>query len=82
MSSIISALSDLATSVVELIWSFFTTAGAVVQKTFEFALKFVTEILDLIVNFFRGLVDLAGGLVSFVVGKLSLDMIVVPSRVV
>lgn len=68
MSSIISALGDIATSVVELIWSFFTTAGAIVQKTVEFALKFVTEIFDLAVNFFRGLVDLAGGLVSFVLG--------------
>lgn len=69
MSSIIKALSDLATSVVELIWSFFTTAGALVQKTAEFALKFATEILDLVVNFFRGLIDLAGGLVSFVLGR-------------
>jgi phage-related protein len=70
MSSIIKALSDLATSLVELVWSFFTTAGALLQKTAQFALNFATEIIDLVVNFFRGLVDLAGGIVSFLLGKL------------
>ncbi|KAH9878052.1 hypothetical protein J1614_003269 [Plenodomus biglobosus] len=70
MSSIIKAVTDIFASVVELIWSFFTTAGTLVQKTAEFALKFVTEILDLVVNFFRGLVDLAGGLVSFLLGNV------------
>lgn len=69
MASIINALSDLFKSVVELFWSFFTTAGALVQKTGQFAIKFATEILDLVVSFFRGLVDLAGGLVSFLFGK-------------
>ena len=69
MASIINALSDLFQSVVELFWSFFTTAGALVQKTGQFAIKFATEILDLVVSFFRGLVDLAGGLVSFLFGK-------------
>ncbi|KAF1941070.1 hypothetical protein EJ02DRAFT_423416 [Clathrospora elynae] len=70
MSSIINALTDLVTSVMELIWSFFTTAGDLVQKTAQFALKFVTEILDLVVSFFRGLVDLAGGIVSFLLGNV------------
>ncbi|KAF2846251.1 hypothetical protein T440DRAFT_522005 [Plenodomus tracheiphilus IPT5] len=70
MSSIVKAVTDLFASVLELVWSFFTTAGTLVQKTAEFALKFVTEILDLVVNFFRGLVDLAGGLVSFLLGNV------------
>jgi hypothetical protein len=71
MSSIVNALSDLVKSLVELVWSFFTTAGALVQKTAQFALNFATEIIDLVVNFFRGLVDLAGGIVSFILGKLA-----------
>lgn len=70
MSSIINALTDIFKGLVELVWSFFTTAGELVQKTAQFALKFATEILDLVVNFFRGLVDLAGGIVSFVLGGL------------
>ena len=69
MSSIVNALTDLVKSVVELVWSFFTTAGDLVQKTVQFALKFVTECLDLVINFFKGLVDLAGGIVSFMLGK-------------
>jgi hypothetical protein len=69
MSSIISALSDLATSLVELVWSFFTTAGHLVQNTASFAAKFSTEIVELVINFFKGLVDLAGGIVSFLVGR-------------
>ncbi|KAH7383995.1 hypothetical protein BKA66DRAFT_492205 [Pyrenochaeta sp. MPI-SDFR-AT-0127] len=70
MSSIINAISDVATSLVELVWSFFTTAAHLVQNTAQFALKFATEIVELVVNFFKGLVDLAGGIVSFVVGNL------------
>jgi hypothetical protein len=69
MSSIIKALSDLATSLVELVWSFFTTAGHLVQNTASFATKFATEIVELVINFFKGLVDLAGGIVSFLVGE-------------
>ncbi|KAG9185803.1 hypothetical protein G6011_07134 [Alternaria panax] len=71
MSSIVNALGDLFKSLVGLVWSFFTTAGALVQKTGQFALNFATEIINLVVNFFRGLVDLAGGIVSFVLGKLA-----------
>jgi hypothetical protein len=71
MSSIINALSDLFTSLVELVWSFFTTAGALVQRTVQFTLNFALEMIDLVVNFLRGLVDLAGGIVSFVLGKLA-----------
>lgn len=74
MSSIINALTDLVTSLVELVWSFFTTAGHLVQQTVQFALKFVTECLDLVISFFRGLVDLAGGIVSFMLGRQSHPM--------
>ncbi|KAG9198075.1 hypothetical protein B5807_11342 [Epicoccum nigrum] len=70
MSSIIKSLSDVFTSLVELVWSFFTTAGDLVQKTASFVLKFFSEVLDLFVNFFRGLVDLAGGIVGFVLGNI------------
>lgn len=70
MSSIINAVSDVAASVVELIWSFFTTALHLVENTAQFAAKFATEIIELVINFFKGLVDLAGGIVSFLVGEL------------
>lgn len=70
MSSIIKSISDVFTSLVELVWSFFTTAGDLVQKTASFVLKFFSEVLDLLVNFFRGLIDLAGGIVGFVLGGL------------
>jgi phage-related protein len=69
MSSIINALSDLVSSLVELVWSFFTTSVHLVENTGKFAAKFANEIIDLIINFFKGLVDLAGGIVSFLVGK-------------
>jgi phage-related protein len=71
MSSIISALSDLVTSMVELVWSFFTTAGHLVQNTLSFTARFATEVVELVINFFRGLVDLFGGIVSFLVGMYS-----------
>ncbi len=70
MSSIVKSLSDVFTSLVELVWSFFTTAGDLVQKTASFVLKFFSEVIDLFVNFFRGLIDLAGGIVGFVLGEL------------
>ncbi|KAJ4361481.1 hypothetical protein N0V95_001818 [Ascochyta clinopodiicola] len=70
MSSIIKSLSDVFTSLLELVWSFFTTAGDLVQKTASFVLKFFSEIIDLFVNFFRGLIDLAGGIVGFVLGNV------------
>jgi hypothetical protein len=73
MSSIVKAVSDLAASLVELVWSFFTTAGHLVQNTASFAAKFASEIIELILNFFKGLVDLAGGIVSFLVGELETD---------
>ena len=70
MSSIVKSLNDVFTSLLELVWSFFTTAGDLVQKTISFVLKFFSEIVDLFVNFFRGLIDLAGGIVGFVLGML------------
>ncbi|KAJ4399934.1 hypothetical protein N0V91_009102 [Didymella pomorum] len=70
MSSIVKSLSDVFTSLLELVWSFFTTAGDLVQKTASFVLKFASEVVDLFVNFFRGLIDLAGGIVGFVLGNI------------
>ncbi|EDU44976.1 hypothetical protein PtrSN002B_001623 [Pyrenophora tritici-repentis] len=70
MSSIVSALTDLVKSLLEVVWSFFTTAGELVQKTAQFFLSIATGILNLFVDFFRGLVDLAGGLVSFILGNV------------
>lgn len=69
MSSIISSLTDLAKSLVEVVWSLFTTAGDLAQKTIEFVLRFFTGALNLVIEFFKGLVDLAGGIVQFVLGK-------------
>lgn len=80
MSSIIKSLSDVFTSLVELVWSFFTTAGDLVQKTASFVLKFFSEIIDLFVNFVRGLVDLAGGIVGFVLGELSWNSVATTIR--
>jgi hypothetical protein len=71
MSSIIHSLSDVVTSLVELVWSFFTTAGDLVKQTISFGFKFASELVDLVVNFFKGLVDLAGGIAGFVLGKWS-----------
>jgi hypothetical protein len=73
MSSIVNALSNLVSSLVELVWSFFTTAGGLVQKTAQFAINFATELLNLSVNFFWGLVDLAGGIVGFAFGESQPD---------
>ena len=66
MSSIISSLTDLAKSLVEVVWSLFTTAGDLAQKTVEFVLRFFTGALNLVIEFFKGLVDLAGGIVQLV----------------
>jgi hypothetical protein len=71
MSSIVKAFGDLIGSVFEVIWSFIATAGQLVEKTFAFVLRFFQEFAALILNFFKGLVDLAGGLASFVLGKSS-----------
>lgn len=74
MASILSAISDVVASVAELIWSFFSTALDLVQKTLHFFLSFLHELFELVVNFVRGLVDLAGGIAGFVIGKsLALD---------
>ena len=72
MSSIIHSLSDLAKSLVEVVWSLFTTAGELVQKTLEFAMRFFTGALNLVVEFFKGLVDLAGGIVQFIFGNIAM----------
>jgi hypothetical protein len=71
MSSIIHSLTDLVKSLGEVVWSLFTTAGALAQKTVEFVLRFFTGALNLVVEFFQGLVDLAGGIVQFVLGESS-----------
>ncbi|KAK3214764.1 hypothetical protein GRF29_19g1192282 [Pseudopithomyces chartarum] len=72
MSSIISSLTDLAKSLVEVVWSLFTTAGDLAQKTIEFVLRFFTGALNLVIEFFKGLVDLAGGIVQFVLGNVAM----------
>lgn len=69
MSSIIHSLSDLAQSLLEVVWSLFTTAGELVQKTVEFVLHFFSGAINLVVEFFKGLVDLAGGIVGFIMGE-------------
>ena len=68
MSSIVHSLSDLVQSLVEVVWSFFTTAAHLVQNTLSFAANFFASILNVVIEFFKGLVDLAGGIASFVLG--------------
>jgi phage-related protein len=70
MSSIVSSLSDLVKSMVEVVWSLFTTAGQLVEKTIQFVLHLFTSAINLVVEFGKGLVDLFGGIVSFLLGKL------------
>ncbi|KAJ4349521.1 uncharacterized protein N0V89_008137 [Didymosphaeria variabile] len=72
MSSIIQSLSDLAKSLIEVVWSLFTTAGDLVQKTVEFVLRFFSGAINLFIEFFKGLVDLAGGIVQFVLGNVAM----------
>lgn len=72
MSSIIHSLTDLVKSMVEVVWSLFTTAGELVQKTVEFVLRFFSGALNLVIEFFKGLVDLAGGIVQFVLGNIAM----------
>jgi type III secretory pathway component EscS len=69
MSAIVSSLSDLVKSMVEVVWSLFTTAGQLVEKTIQFVLHLFTSAINLIVEFGKGLVDLFGGIVSFLLGK-------------
>ncbi|KAF2677983.1 hypothetical protein K458DRAFT_446702 [Lentithecium fluviatile CBS 122367] len=72
MSSIISSLSDLAKSLVEVVWSLFTTAGELVQKTIQFVLHLFTGAINLFVDFGKGIVDLFGGIVSFLLGNIAI----------
>lgn len=70
MSAIVKSLSDIASSIVELVVSLFTTAGHLAQDTFQVAFKFFNGALNLVIDFFKGLVELTGGIVGFVLGKL------------
>lgn len=69
MASIIQSVTHLFQSMVEVLWSFVATAGQLVEKTFEFVLRSFNELFSLALNFVKGLVDLAGGLASFLLGK-------------
>lgn len=69
MSAIVKALSDLVTSFLEVVTSLFTTAGHLSKDTLEFAFRFLNGAVNLVVDFFKGLVDLAGGIVGFILGK-------------
>jgi hypothetical protein len=69
MSSIIASIKDVFASVLELIWSFFTTAGDLIQATASFVVRSFEELVSLVLNFFKGLVHLTGDLGSFVAGK-------------
>ncbi|KAH7130342.1 hypothetical protein B0J11DRAFT_250403 [Dendryphion nanum] len=76
MSSVVHSLTDLVKSLVEVVWSFFTTAVHLVQNTLGFAAKFLTSILNVIVEFFQGLVDLAGGIASFILGNIVILIVI------
>ncbi|KAF2020204.1 hypothetical protein BU24DRAFT_490011 [Aaosphaeria arxii CBS 175.79] len=70
MSSIVSALSDLVKSLIEVVYSFIETAAHLVQHTLNFALNFFSSVINVFVEFFKGLIDLAGGIASFVLGNV------------
>ncbi|PSN72509.1 hypothetical protein BS50DRAFT_253455 [Corynespora cassiicola Philippines] len=70
MSSIVHSISDLGKSVVELVFALFKTAGELIEKTFHFAWGFFSSLLNLFIEFFRGLVDLAGGIAQFIIGNV------------
>lgn len=76
MTSIVKAVGDLFQSVLELIWSFISTAGELVQKTFAFVIRSFNELVSLFLNFAKGLVELAGGLTSFILCTYDQDTIV------
>lgn len=69
MSSIVSSLADLVKSVFEVIYSFFETAGHLVLRTVDFVFQFFSSIVNVFLEFAKGLVDLAGGIVQFILGK-------------
>jgi predicted ABC-type sugar transport system permease subunit len=71
MSSIISSLADLVKSIVEVIYAFFETAGHLVLQTVNFVFSVFQSIINVFLEFGKGLVDLAGGIVGFVLGKSS-----------
>ena len=71
MSSIISSLADLAKSLVEVFYAFFETAGHLVLQTVNFIFSIFQSIINVFLEFGKGLVDLAGGIVGFVLGKSS-----------
>ena len=69
MSAIVKSISDLIGSLFEVVGSLFTTAGDLILQTFHFAFKFFSGTVNLIIDFFKGLVDLAGGIAGFILGK-------------
>ncbi|KAF2264993.1 hypothetical protein CC78DRAFT_567975 [Lojkania enalia] len=77
MSSIISSLTDLVKSVFEVIWSFFTTAGHLAQRTLGFMLHIFEAAINVGIEFLKGLVELAGGIVQFVLGNILILGIIV-----
>jgi len=72
MSSIVSSLADLVKSVVEVIYAFFETAGHLVLQTVNFVFSLFQNIINVFLEFGKGLVDLAGGIVGFVLGNIAI----------
>ncbi|KAF2705285.1 hypothetical protein K504DRAFT_494195 [Pleomassaria siparia CBS 279.74] len=70
MSSIVNSLTDLFKAIIGVFWSFFTTAAHLVENTGIFVFKSAEGVVNLILEFFKGLVELAGGIIQFIVGNL------------
>ncbi|PVI02453.1 hypothetical protein DM02DRAFT_559894 [Periconia macrospinosa] len=72
MSAIVKSLYDLVSSLFEVVTSLFTTTGHLAKDTFHFAFKFLNGAVNLVVDFFKGLVDLAGGIAGFILGNIAI----------
>ena len=69
MASIISSLTDLVQSVIEVIWSLFHTAFNVAQNGVSFVVSLFAGALNLVADFFKGIIELTGGMVQFIISK-------------
>lgn len=66
--AITTAISDFIKSIYELLASILSTAYAVVSSTVSAILNFFAGLFDLLGNIVSGMVDVAGGVGKFVAG--------------
>ncbi|KAF2816464.1 uncharacterized protein BDZ99DRAFT_433734 [Mytilinidion resinicola] len=70
MSGIFQSLSDLVTSLFEVIGSFFKTFFDLIYGVFAMIVNLFSGAINLVLDFFKGLVELTGGVVGFVFGNI------------